>query len=1038
MYKAERYAETIREIDAQLKAAAGTTWQDSLHKYLYPYGRAYRKVHNPAAGAAAAERILQLVMRRAIPRHQLEALFDLSWYYYDIGEPGQCARVDSMAVAVADADPTMPPAQRGRARQYLAFDHSVLGEYRNSAAWALAAIAVYEKADSIPAAQWAESWTAAGVANWHLGRIRDAERYYFKALDKLGDGEDPVILERKVSTYGNLGVLWQNAGDFNRAKKYYNTSLQYSDRVIAKATDPMNRDEAIVNRSRTYLNLATVYHQLGDHGKARELMDLAWRDRSAVLEPDDPQLLVIKDRQADLELSIGELTKAETFTRTYLAACERKFGRTSEEYIRAASRLGDISRQQGLITRADSLFTLSIAAGRANTDQSTDALLAQTLQSRATMHSGAGRFADALQDLLAARLILVNIYDSLHYQVAGVDTRLAELSWEAGDPGACLRYAQSALAIVDDRVQAARSGSLRTFPDPHILPDATYWRIRAARALGEAPRALDQDAGLDPAINALARNKAALHDEHSKLLLVGVQQRLFDLAMDVAYDAYSASPSTAGIERFLHLAEADRSTLLKNRLNAFAGIRFAGVPDSIIAREQELLSSMKVDADDRASATNLDKHEHELAAFIEDLRKDHPGYFALRYQEPVIGLAELRAHLVTPQRDLLLYAFAGEHLYMLAVHSDTALLVRTSRKDIAEKTRALGTSIRQNDQGSFVRLSRALYDQVFRPVADLLHNEELLIVPDGELQALNFEVLLFEDPGSDRPDRHMLIRKHAIAYLLSATTSVQFADLHRTRSNKVLAFAPGFSDEMKQAYIEGYGDRSDVDRNFLGYVRQPFALMAAEELGRTLSARVMTGTDASEKHFRGLATGYGILHMGTHAELNSNSPMYSRFVLGKDGAGEDAEGDGYLHAYEIYELDLSAQLAVLTACETGIGTAEAGEGARSLGYSFAYAGCPSLITSLWSIDEKTSSDIITRFYGYLSDGMPKHMALRRAKLDHLDGAGDELARPSYWAGLVVVGDTAPIEGLSGTGHVLWWVLGGLGAAGLILWWWRKR
>ncbi|HNK41337.1 MAG TPA: hypothetical protein PL002_09130, partial [Flavobacteriales bacterium] len=175
MYKAERYAETIREIDAQLKAAAGTTWQDSLHKYLYPYGRAYR----PAAGAAAAERILQLVMRRPIPRHQLEALFDLSWYYYDIGEPGQCARVDSMAVAVADADPTMPPAQRGRARQYLAFDHSVLGEYRNSAAWALAAIAVYEKADSIPAAQWAESWTAAGVANWHLGRIRDAERYYF-------------------------------------------------------------------------------------------------------------------------------------------------------------------------------------------------------------------------------------------------------------------------------------------------------------------------------------------------------------------------------------------------------------------------------------------------------------------------------------------------------------------------------------------------------------------------------------------------------------------------------------------------------------------------------------------------------------------------------------------------------------------------------------------------------------------------------------------------------------------------------------------
>ncbi|MBP7513853.1 MAG: CHAT domain-containing protein [Flavobacteriales bacterium] len=1037
LYEAEKYAETIREIDLQVKEAAGTPWQDSLFKYLYKYGRAHRKMKDAQAGAVAAEHIQALVKERGNANHELEALFDLSWYYYDIGEMKQCARVDSLAVTVADGDPVIPLAQRGRARQYLAFDHSVLGDHRNSAKWALAAIAQYEQADSIPPTQWAESWTAAGVANWHMGRIRDAERFYLKALGILGDGEEEDILIRKVSTNGNLGVLWQNAGDFTRAKNFYHASLRCSDRVIAKVTDPFKRDEAIVNRSRTYLNLATVYHQLGDHGHARELMDLAWRDRSGVLEPDDPQLLVVKDRQADLELSIGELDKAEALTMAYLAACERKLGRKSEEYIRAASRLGSIAEEQGLPAKADSLFALSIAAGKANTDEATDAMLVQTLQSRARMHMKAKRFKDALEDLQWSRRIQVNIYDSAHYKVAEADTRLAELAWAAGDARSCLFHARSAMAIIKDRVRAAEAGLIRTFPEPHILPDAVYWKVLAERALAASPEEQEWDADLDLAISALTRDKSALEDELSKLLLIGAQQRLFDLAMDVAYDVYLAQASAAGIERFLFLAEADRSTVLKSRLNAFAGIRFSGVPDSVIAQEQELLAALAVDANDRNSATDLDKHERAYAGFMDRLRKDHPVYFALRYDDPRIGLKDLRSSLVTPDRDLLLYAYAGEHLYMMVVRTDTVALIRTEREGIGGPLKALNAAVRENRAESFARLSAALYDHVFGPVAGLLRKKELLIVPDGDLQTLNFEVLMFEGADRGKLSDHMLIQKYAIAYLLSATTAVQFSGLREDRSNKALALAPGFSDDLKEEYIAKVGDSSRIDHQFLNHVRQPFALSTAEGLGDVLSAKVVVGGEASEKSFRDLAKEYGILHLGTHAEMNERSPMYSRLVLSKDGAGVDADADGYLHAYEIYELDLRAQLAVLTACETGIGKNEEGEGVRSLGYSFAYAGCPSLVTSLWSIDEKVSSEIITRFYVHLAGGMPKHQALRQAKLDHLNSASEELAMPYYWAGMVLVGDTGPIQGVGTATRYLWWILGGLGAIGLI-WWWRRR
>jgi len=1040
LYEAEKYAETVKEIDAQIKESSGTAYADSLHRYLYKYGRAHRKLKDAAAGTAAAERIYALIKQRGNANNELEALFDLSWTYYDVGEMKQCARVDSIAVVVADGDPKVPISQRGRARQYLAFDYSVIGDHRNSAKYALAALDQYAKADSIKPAQWAESYTAVGVAYWHMGRIRDAEAQYMKALEVLGDGTAEAILIRKVSTNGNLGVMWQNAGDFTRAKSYYHESLRNSDRVIAAATDPFTRDEAIVNRSRGYLNLATVYFQLGDDGRARELLEIAWNDRSKVLEPDDPQLLVVRDRMADLELSSGALDKADELVSAYLAACEKKFGKRSEEYIRACSKLGDIALRKGETARADSLYKVSIAAGLLNTDASTDAVLALTLQGRARMNVKAGRFADAISDLQQARRILVNIYDTTHYKVAHCDVLLAEAAFNGGDATAALKFSRSALDLMKDRVQALKATTVpQTFPDPHVLPDAIYWKVRAERLLNPSvgPKQEWND-DLDLAMLSLARNKAAVKDEASQLLLIGAQKRLFDLAMDLAYEAYAKSGSEADIERFLALSEADRSILLKSRLNTFAGLRFAGVPDSILAEEQELINALDIDEGDRASATDMDRREKAYADFLARLQKEQPAYFNLRYGEQRITLSSIRDKLLTADRQLLAYAMTDDHLYILVIATDTAALMVVPTAGIAETVKALSAAIVERRQESYVRLAHVMYREIFEPVVGILRERELLIIPDGDLQTVNFEALLFEPAGRGTISAHMLIQKYTIGYLLSATTAMQFADLARDRSNRTLAIAPGFDDELKKTYVAGVKDTAQLDRDYLRYVRQPFATTTAQGLGPLLSAKVMLGGDASEKGFRDVAAQYGILHLGTHAEMNAASPMYSRLVLSKDGSGVDADADGYLHAYEIYELDLRAQLAVLTACETGIGKDDEGEGVRSLGYSFAYAGCPSLVMSLWSIDEKVSSEIIARFYEHLADGLPKHEALRQAKLDHLAKADGDLSLPYYWAGLVLVGDVNPVnlDGRCPWGAVL--LALGVALFGLLVFWRMRR
>src|SRR5690606_24879261 len=157
-------------------------------------------------------------------------------------------------------------------------------------------------------------------------------------------------------------------------------------------------------------------------------------------------------------------------------------------------------------------------------------------------------------------------------------------------------------------------------------------------------------------ITSLQRDKSTMTDENSRLTLIGAQQRLFDLGLELAYARYQQTGTEADLQRFLDLSEADRAILLKSRLNAFSGMRFAGVPDEVVAREQELLRMLDVDPDASEPATDLLAAERAYAAFLDSLSRDHPRYFALRYGDEPVSLADVRHHLITPQRHLLVYA----------------------------------------------------------------------------------------------------------------------------------------------------------------------------------------------------------------------------------------------------------------------------------------------------------------------------------------------------------------------------------------------
>ena len=188
------------------------------------------------------------------------------------------------------------------------------------------------------------------------------------------------------------------------------------------------------------------------------------------------------------------------------------------------------------------------------------------------------------------------------------------------------------------------------------------------------------------------------------------------------------------------------------------------------------------------------------------------------------------------------------------------------------------------------------------------------------------------------------------------------------------------------------------------------------------SLRALVGGDffvgkaAHRAAFLRLAGQYRILHLAMHALSDNENPSFSSLLFSPENG--DSTNANCLYANALQQIELHAELAILSACNTGNGRLHRGEGVFSLARAFALAGVPSTMMSLWRLPDQTAPEIMTVFYQKLKAGLPKDEALRAAKLAYLE-SDSPLKHPHFWAGLVVNGNMAPLD-LSKTRHFSWW------------------
>jgi CHAT domain-containing protein len=310
-----------------------------------------------------------------------------------------------------------------------------------------------------------------------------------------------------------------------------------------------------------------------------------------------------------------------------------------------------------------------------------------------------------------------------------------------------------------------------------------------------------------------------------------------------------------------------------------------------------------------------------------------------------------------------------------------------------------------------VNLGQKFYEILIEPCLAYTDRKSFTIIPDGAITYIPFEGLITGDTDTEYINYLNLpymIKEYSIGYSHSST--LLFSERYQSKSpeDKVLAFAPLYVDPLDRldtAQFRDINENVEILFPLVGTIKE------VQSINETVPSRVFIDENATEANFKKNASDYSVLHLAMHTIMRDDNPLFS--LLAFTNAIEDSIEDNRLYAYEIYNLELNAQMAVLSSCNSGTGEMKKGEGMMSLARGFIYAGCPSIVMTLWQVADKSSSELMTSFYKYLKRGKSKQEAMRLAKIDYLQKADDLTSNPYFWSGFVVVGDSKPIYQKSG-------------------------
>lgn len=846
----------------------------------------------------------------------------------------------------------------------------------------------------------ARLWTEAAV-------IRVHQVYALTQMGRYDDALDTARAARRVLARGDLvrlGQLETNIGNIYYRLDRYKRALKHYDRAdeILRATG----DEAI---------LAFV-----DFSRSNILAEM---DR-----PDEAQAL-LESAAAAWERSGRALLAAQArFQAAYLQFLRGNYNSALTAYYQARDRVAELGGAHLVawcdLEIAEILLALNAfddAAASAESAHSRFEELGMPYGSakaslvRAMAAMGLEQFDRAQKDLMEAREAFASSGNATF--TAQTDSYLAELALRRGDASEAASRSASALRVFSRQNLSTRTAYSRLLAAraAYVMGD-TSKALRMARATLRQIESLfapgvvyqchhligriERDrrrrsfalASFRRAVDAIERMRGGVAADEFKATFLRDKIGAYEDTIAACLD--EGSPEL--IDEAFRLVESSKSRALADLLARYArrpetgsGSRTRDIGDETRARLLKLIedlnwySSQAVLENDRGDqrrsvvANSYTRHvidcERQVAQLFRRLQVEDPDFSSIQ-RMPAASASDLQQALEEGEQAIE-YFTTGDELSAFVASRNRVTVVRAiaSKLDLEELLASLRFQIEKFSYGAsyvdahFWQLKEAtdlclskLYEAVFSPLERIVNHQHLIIIPHGLLHYLPFQALC-DNRGS------YLIDRFEISYAPSAAVlKLCRAKKNYARSNKLVAFGitepgtPGIEDELRTL-----GDMF------------PDSVMLA-------------GMEATHDNLMRLAPQARFLHIASHGHFRRDNPMFSFLKL----------ADSRLSFYNLLDLKLNAEMVTLSACHTGMNKVFPGDELHGLMRGFLYAGAPALIMSLWAVNDRSTSELMSEMYSLIRAGVNKRSALRRAQL----AIKDEYGHPYYWTPFILMGN----------------------------------
>jgi CHAT domain-containing protein/Tfp pilus assembly protein PilF len=887
-----------------------------------------------------------------------------------------------------------------------------------------------------------------------LARSLDLRREQARACGQLGrvlrrTGEDKV---RILGLYHESLRLWRDLGDLTgEADALFNVGVLYADdgdpetalSFYEQALKVQDAAGLLAPEAFTLAAIGLIARDKGDASRALDCftrgLELARRsgDRSA-----ETYLLY---STASFHLRRGELQRAiELFTQAL--NLYREQGDLSQE-ARSLMSLGSTNVYLGDYDRASECYRQALNLHREAHDSSGEQLalvyLGLVLQLR-------GDTDEALESYTKA---LALARESGQVQLARVLYYLGRADVSLGRPAEAVPLLEEALKL-NERMKSTLGTALTLIElgnAAHALGDdqRSSDHLRKALELGHslqnfvventalsAIAHLERDRGNLPAARGAIEEALRLVDsmrskvasQRLRVSFFASHQAYYGTYLDILMRQHEVAPETNDLATAFAASERARARglldlLAEGRIDVRRGIdpdlkqREDEIDSRISALQSQMLDDLSARAWDASKAESLRAALQRAAEDREELdweiRRRNPRYAAVRDPKP-LQLADVQ-RLLDRRTALLEYA-AGETRSFLFVVTAEGLTsyVLPPVAQLTDEVRRLGTALQKPGRrnfGLYAGLARKLYQEIISPAAEALAaKDHLIIAPDGPLYSLSFEALLTRDPAQDQrfADLPFLIWEKSVSYVPSAGV---LAELEQPWVRPPAAVPPlrfvGFADPevaVTAKMVPSTALRSGslaAELPGLGRLAQSRREVTdIASLYKPDESRLYLGSEATEENVKNTERLRNArrIHFATHGLLDATKPELSGLLLSR---GPGSREDGLLQVYEIFNLQLDADLVVLSACETGAGVMVSGEGLVGVTRALLYAGARSVVVSLWQIDDASTPGLMLSFYRHLDQDADKAEALRLAKLEMIRQG--TFAHPFYWAPFILIG-----------------------------------